>query len=97
MYDKLIVEGIYLEIPAGRHVINFVYQHDQNIPPSPPINEDVVYLDDFKLSETALTPRKGRNGKLITQTNQYGILGQEEGGNIYLALSCSLLASSFQL
>ena len=61
VHGKLIVEGIYLEIPAGRHVINFVYQHDQNILPSPPINEDaIVYLDDFKLSETAFTPRKER-------------------------------------
>ena len=86
MHGKLIVEGIYLEIPAGRHVINFVYQHDQNILPSPPINEDaIVYLDDFKLSETAFTPRKERNGKLITQTNQYWDTGTRRGWYDYLA------------
>eukprot|EP00571_Detonula_confervacea_P009171 CAMPEP_0172318502 /NCGR_PEP_ID=MMETSP1058-20130122/35080_1 /TAXON_ID=83371 /ORGANISM="Detonula confervacea, Strain CCMP 353" /LENGTH=118 /DNA_ID=CAMNT_0013033351 /DNA_START=105 /DNA_END=458 /DNA_ORIENTATION=+ len=61
MIDVNEWQEITVDIPAGRHVIDFSYQYNlynvDPLPPSPPNREGAVYIDDIVLAETASLSR----------------------------------------
>lgn len=96
---------VTLDVPGGRQRIDFSYQYNafgvNPLPPSPPLREGVVYIDDIVLVETTALSRKfmhsmqefrfGSDSEVHTNAGNTNLSRLIQGW-LYVALGCSLLA-----